>query len=185
MRWFTVGYLGLGGFMALEAAVREEGSASSLVASPDDESSTRLIVAAGLLAVAMSPILRRLPQPRLPRAAGPVGTLTEAAGLGIRVWSMRTLRAAYTRTLRTADDQTVVDRGPYAMIRHPGYLGSLLVWTGFALTSRSPAAAVLVGGLLGSAYVRRITAEERLLTRDLPGYAEYSRRTWRLIPLIW
>ena len=109
----------------------------------------------------------------------------EAAGLGLRVWSMRTLRAAYTRTLRTAGDQTTVERGPYAVIRHPGYLGSLLVWVGFGLTSRSPAAVALVGGLLGRAYERRIAAEERLLERELPGYAEYARRTRRLIPLIW
>jgi protein-S-isoprenylcysteine O-methyltransferase Ste14 len=184
MRWFGVGYAGLGGFIALEAAVRDRGSASSLDASSDDQSTTRAIVAAGLLATVFAPIVRRLPQPRLP-AAGPVGALTEVAGLGLRVWSMRTLRAAYTRTLRTAGDQTTVERGPYAVIRHPGYLGSLLVWVGFAMTSRSPAAAVLVGGLLGRAYERRITAEERLLARDLPGYLGYARRTWRLIPLVW
>lgn len=43
------------------------------------------------------------------------------SGLALRVWSMRTLGAFYTRTLRTAQNQHVVDTGPYRMIRHPGY----------------------------------------------------------------
>ena len=133
----------------------------------------------------VAPVVRSLPLPWLPPAAGPIGASLEVAGLGLRVWSMRTLRASYTRTLRTAGDQATVDHGPYAVIRHPGYLGSLLVWVGFGVTSRSPAAVALVGGLLVRAYERRIRAEERLLERDLPGYAEYARRTWRLVPLIW
>jgi len=185
MRWFAVGYVGIGGFLAVEAMVREGGSASSLDASVDDHGTTYAIVTAGVLAAVCAPMLRRMPQPQLPRSTGAVGVLMQVTGLGLRVWSMRTLQAAYTRTLRTAGDQTTVDRGPYAVIRHPGYLGSLLVWVGFALTSRSPATVALVGMLLGRAYGRRIRAEERLLEQDLPGYVEYARRTWRLIPLVW
>jgi protein-S-isoprenylcysteine O-methyltransferase Ste14 len=98
---------------------------------------------------------------------------------------MRTLGASYSRTLRTAEAQGVVDDGPYRLIRHPGYAGSLLTWTGFALTSGSLPVVGVVTGLLGRAYRRRIAAEEALLRRDLPGYTEYSRRTKRLIPFIW
>ena len=98
---------------------------------------------------------------------------------------MRTLGASYSRTLRTTDAQPVVDRGPYGWVRHPGYLGSLLTWTGFALTSQSLPTVVSIGGLLAWAYRRRIAAEEELLTRDLPGYLEYSRRTKKLIPFVW
>jgi protein-S-isoprenylcysteine O-methyltransferase Ste14 len=43
----------------------------------------------------------------------------------------------------------------------------------------------VVAGLLGWAYQRRITAEEGLLRRELPGYAAYSRRTRKLIPFLW
>ena len=42
-----------------------------------------------------------------------------------------------------------------------------------------------VTGLVGSAYRHRIAAQEELLVRDLPGYVDYSRRTRRLIPIIW
>ena len=185
MRWFAAGYAGLGGFFAIEAALREPGLAASLDASGDDAGTTRAIVTAGAISAVLAPALRARPLPHLPRAAGPLGVAMQACGLGLRVWSMRTLQAAYTRTLRTAADQATVDQGPYAVIRHPGYLGSLLVWIGFGLTSRSPAAVALVVGLVGRAYERRIAAEERLLERDLPGYVAYARRTWRLIPLVW
>ena len=43
----------------------------------------------------------------------------------------------------------------------------------------------VVRGLLGVAYHRRVAAEEALLRRDLPGYAAYTERTKRLIPLVW
>jgi protein-S-isoprenylcysteine O-methyltransferase Ste14 len=70
-------------------------------------------------------------------------------------------------------------------VRHPGYAGSLLTWTGFALTSCSLQVTALVAALLGHAYQRRMGAEEALLRRDLPGYAAYSRRTKKIIPFVW
>ena len=98
---------------------------------------------------------------------------------------MRTLGSSYSRTLRAEEEQQVVDSGPNRLIRHPGYLGSLLTWSGFGLTSGSLPVVATVGGLLGCAYRHRIAAEEDLLCRDLPGYLEYSGRTKKLIPLIW
>jgi protein-S-isoprenylcysteine O-methyltransferase Ste14 len=173
------------GFFAVEAATRQRGVASSLDASKDDEGTTRMIVASYVAAAALAPALRRTRSPRLPRVVAPLGLGFEALGLGLRAWSMRTLGRSYTRTLRIADAQRVVDTGPYAWVRHPGYAGSLLVWTGFALTSRSAPVVVAVGTLLGIAYQRRIAAEEALLRRELPGYDAYRARTKRLIPLVW
>lgn len=79
----------------------------------------------------------------------------------------------------------VIDSGLYQLVRHPGYLGSLLTRVGFALTSRSMPVVALIPGLLGATYSRRITAEEELLRRDLPGYTTYSERTKKLIPFVW
>jgi protein-S-isoprenylcysteine O-methyltransferase Ste14 len=183
--WFLAGYAGVAGFFALEAATRQRGAASSLDASSDDRGTTRMIVAAYATSVSFAPLLRRTPSARLPRAAAPIGVGLQALGLGLRWWSMRTLGRSYTRTLRTEDAQHVVDTGPYAVVRHPGYAGSLLIWTGFALTSRSVPVVVAVAALLGTAYQRRITAEEVLLRRDLPAYASYCKRTKKLIPLLW
>ena len=109
----------------------------------------------------------------------------QGLGLALRAWAMRTLGRSYSRTLRTEAEQGVVDIGPYRLVRHPGYLGSVLVWTGFALTSGSLPVVILVGALMGTAYQRRIAAEERLLLRALPHYGDYCARTKKLIPFVW
>jgi len=118
-------------------------------------------------------VLRRTPLPELPRPVAPAGLILQATGLGLRAWSMHRLGEFYSRTLRTEGSQHgVIDSGPYRLVRHPGYTGSLLTWTGFALTSRSASVVALVGGLMGRAYHQRITAEEALLRRALPGYVD-------------
>jgi protein-S-isoprenylcysteine O-methyltransferase Ste14 len=183
--WFIAGYAGVAGFLLLEASTRERGAASSLAASRDDRGSTRMIVAAYATAAVVAPAVRMLRRPQLPRATAPLGLSLEIAGLGLRAWSMRILGSSYSRTLRVQGAQQVVDRGPYRFVRHPGYAGALMIWTGFALTSRSFAVVEVVGALLSIAYHRRVGAEEALLRRDLPGYVAYSKRTKRLIPFVW
>jgi protein-S-isoprenylcysteine O-methyltransferase Ste14 len=183
--WFVAGYAGVAGFLLLEASTRRRGAASSLTASRDDRGSTRMIVAAYATAAVVAPAVRMLRRPQLPRVTAPFGLAVEVAGLGLRAWSMRTLGDSYTRTLRVKGAQQVVDSGPYRFVRHPGYAGSLMIWTGFALTSRSVPVVEVVGGLLGLAYHRRVAAEEALLRRELPGYVAYSKRTKRLIPFVW
>jgi protein-S-isoprenylcysteine O-methyltransferase Ste14 len=183
--WFFAGYAGVASFFLVEMAARQRGTAASLDASGDDQGTTRGIVTASVAAATLAPLLRRIPVCPLPRWAARVGLALQATGLGLRIWSMRTLGASYSRTLRTAEAQRVVDDGPYRLIRHPGYAGSLLTWTGFALTSSSLPVVAVITSLLGRTYRRRITAEEALLGRNLPGYAEYSRRTKRLVPFIW
>ena len=183
--WFLAGYAGVAGFFVIERWARQHGTAASLDASGDDQGTTRGIVTASIAAATMAPLLRHVPLRSLPRGAAPVGLALQGKGLALRVWSMRTLGASYSRTLRTDDARGVVDDGPYRLIRHPGYAGSLLTWTGFALTSRSLPVIGMVTGLLGRAYRQRIVAEEAMLRRDLPGYAVYSSRTKRLVPFVW
>ena len=98
---------------------------------------------------------------------------------------MQTLSDAYSRTLKVTQEQMTIDRGPYRHVRHPGYLGSLLMWAGFALSSESPTVGAWVGALLLPAYARRMAAEERLLERQLSGYGEYRARTKKLVPGVW
>jgi protein-S-isoprenylcysteine O-methyltransferase Ste14 len=183
--WLLAGYAGVAGFLVVEATVRKPGTASSLDASGEDHNTTRRIIVGYLSAALLTPLLHRWRRGRLPLGSGPLGLTIQAAGLGMRVWSMRTLAQSYSRTLRTSDDQKVVESGPYRFVRHPGYAGSLLTWIGFGITSGSVPVIGLVAGLLGPPYWLRITTEEKLLRQGLPGYIEYSDRTKRLIPRIW
>ncbi|ORB17457.1 hypothetical protein BST37_03795 [Mycobacterium noviomagense] len=183
--WLVAGYIGIAGFFAGEAVLRKPGAAASLETSSADRGTTRLIVSAYVLATQLPLVLQRVRVLRLPGVTGPIGLALQAAGIALRGWSMHTLGAFYTRTLRTEDHQHVVDTGAYRFVRHPGYAGSLMTWAGFGLASRNIPVIVLVAALLGRAYHRRIVAEEELLQRDLPGYAEYCRSTKRLVPLVW
>ena len=126
------------GFLLLEALVRQYGSASDLDTSADDDGTTRQVAAAYVAASLGAPLLRRLPVRPLPAMCAPMGLVVLLFGLMLRVWSMQTLSEAYSRTLRVTEQQITVDRGPYKHVRHPGYLGSLLIWAGYALSLREP-----------------------------------------------
>ena len=85
-------------------------------------------------------------------------------------------------TIQIADDQRVISTGPYALVRHPMYAGALLLVIGMPLALDS------WYGLLGILVLLPVLAwrlldEERFLTRNLKGYAEYTSKVrWRLIP---
>jgi protein-S-isoprenylcysteine O-methyltransferase Ste14 len=84
-----------------------------------------------------------------------------------------------------APDQRVVSTGPYAIVRHPMYLGAalLLLATPFALGS---VWTIIFAVLAVCALVWRLLEEERYLSRHLPGYDDYRRVTrYRLVPFIW
>ena len=119
---------------------------------------------------------------RLPPACGPLGLGVEIAGVGLRVWAMRELHGHYARTLRVVDEQPVVRTGPYRCVRHPGYLGALLICVGAALSARNVTAVALTAIAVGTAYEHRMDAEDALLRRDLAGYADYAATTHRLVP---
>jgi protein-S-isoprenylcysteine O-methyltransferase Ste14 len=83
------------------------------------------------------------------------------------------------------DDQTLVDTGPYRLVRHPMYAGALLMFIGmpFALGSWWGLAVV---PLIVGALIWRLIAEERFLVKHLAGYGEYRGRVrWRLVPGAW
>jgi len=118
--WFLAGYVGVAGFLALEALTRQRGTAASLEASDDDRGTTRAILAAYAVAGLAAPGLRRLPLPPLPRSVGPTGLALEGIGLAVRAWSMLTLGRSYTRTLRVQDEHAVIDTALITSYGTPG-----------------------------------------------------------------
>jgi protein-S-isoprenylcysteine O-methyltransferase len=106
-------------------------------------------------------------------------------GISLRAWSSQVLGEFYTRTLRTVEQHRLVREGPYRVLRHPGYLGSVLMWTGAGLATSNWLALVLIVSVMLAAYCFRIGAEERMLLGMFgEEYQEYRRKTWKLIPFL-
>jgi protein-S-isoprenylcysteine O-methyltransferase Ste14 len=88
-------------------------------------------------------------------------------------------------TIEVAPGQKVIATGPYAVVRHPMYASGSLYVLG------TPLALGSYWGFLAFAAMTpfllwRLLDEERILTRDLPGYAEYRKRVrHRLVPMVW
>lgn len=90
-----------------------------------------------------------------------------------------------SRTIEVMEGQKVITAGPYSIIRHPMYLGVLVMYllTPIALGSLW---SVPVFSLYIPLLVWRILNEEKVLLRDLDGYYEYCQeRRYRLLPYIW
>jgi protein-S-isoprenylcysteine O-methyltransferase Ste14 len=88
-------------------------------------------------------------------------------------------------TVRVEAGQPVISTGLYAVVRHPMYAGALLLMICMPLALGSYWSLPLVIVLL-PVLAWRLLDEERFLTRNLPGYADYCRQTRsRLIPWIW
>ena len=105
-------------------------------------------------------------------------------GLLLVFWVLKVNRFA-SRTIEVESGQRVVSSGPYALVRHPMYSGSLLMWLSVPLALGSyvawPAFALLI-----PFYVYRLLNEEKFLRKELPGYSEYCLRTpFRLVPHVW
>jgi protein-S-isoprenylcysteine O-methyltransferase Ste14 len=79
----------------------------------------------------------------------------------------------------------VVSSGPYAIVRHPGYLGAGIAYLGMVLMLGSPWAFIPYFLQL-AVLIARTALEDRMLQAKLPGYNEYAQQTrYRLIPGIW
>jgi protein-S-isoprenylcysteine O-methyltransferase Ste14 len=112
------------------------------------------------------------------------GDVLVAAGLAIvaRVFRANTFTSAVIEVERA---QQVVTTGPYAIVRHPMYAGAFVMLAGVPLALGSWIAFAAVA-ILMAVIVWRLLDEERLLVRDLAGYAAYRTTVrWRLIPRIW
>lgn len=186
-------FLILGAFLGIEPRTRKGAAARSLNRGEGDRGSTVAIgiavafsISLLLLTLALNAFrLSLLPQP-LGAWLGWIGVALMLIGLALRLQAARTLGAFYTRTLVAAPDQPVVQQGPYRLVRHPGYLGSLLLWLGAALATHNLIAVVCVPLVILAAYVYRIQQEEAMLRASLgEPYLTYMSRTRRLIPFVY
>ena len=161
-----------------------------LYAGPTAERATRqkivqTITSMGFIAMLVVPALdHRFMWSRVPPPASVVGDALVAFGFFIvlLVFNENTFASG---TVEIAPEQKVVSTGVYALVRHPMYLRGLFWLIGMALALGSWWG-MLIFLLILPALTWRILDEERLLSKELPGYMEYRQKVrYRLVPFIW
>lgn len=173
-------------FMVMEGRLRRSEAARSFETGDEDRGTTAAVAVTFGTALVGGPLLAIWRRGRLPPAFGWLGVGLMAGGLALRLAAAHALGAHYTRTLRTDDDQEVVNDGPYRLLRHPGCVGVLTMWLGYGLAWMSAPATLLTTVPNLAAYLRRMAAEEAMLVRALgEPYRSYQARSRRLLPGIY
>ncbi len=115
-----------------------------------------------------------------------LGYVLLAAGIALATWAQAINRFFEPGVrLQRERGQHVVSNGPYAFVRHPGYVSAIMVFLGLALSLASWWA-LLPAGWATALLILRTRWEDALLRDELEGYVEYSRRVrFRLLPGLW
>jgi protein-S-isoprenylcysteine O-methyltransferase Ste14 len=125
--------------------------------------------------------LHRWPLPA-PELVGWLGVALSALGLWIRISAMRQMGARFSPLLALQREHALETSGWYALVRHPGYLGTLLASWGAALAFGSGLALPLAA-VLTLVQLDRVRREERLLAGHFgEAWSDYARRTGGLLP---
>ena len=120
----------------------------------------------------------------VPAAVSLAGAALVAIGLGIAIFTVIENRYA-AATVTVEASQKVVSTGLYGLVRHPMYMGAMVMIAGIPLALDSWwGLAVLIPCVVGVAF--RIRDEEKMLTNELNGYREYTQKVHhRLVPYVW
>jgi protein-S-isoprenylcysteine O-methyltransferase Ste14 len=125
--------------------------------------------------------VRLLPQTDV---LGIVGSVLCGSGICFSVWSRSTLGKNWSGPVTLKKGHDLIRNGPYAIVRHPIYLGSLVSLAGSAMTTAE------VRGFVGVLLVmymlmKKMDEEESLLGSHFTEYADYRASVKKLIPFIY
>jgi protein-S-isoprenylcysteine O-methyltransferase len=115
-----------------------------------------------------------------------VGVVLAWLGLVLRVWAIHTLGRYFRRSVTIEQEHALVTTGPYRVLRHPSYTGTLLIGFGLGVATGNVASLVGFFAIPLAGILVRVTVEERALTQALDDeYVGYRARTSRLVPGLW
>ena len=115
-----------------------------------------------------------------------IGFTLVAIGLVIRIQSILTLKKQFTYSVAKIENHTLIEKGLYKWIRHPGYLGQIIIFIGIPTSLANWLSVILMLTPVLVGYIYRISVEERFMVEQMGAeYIGYQKRTKRLIPMIW
>jgi protein-S-isoprenylcysteine O-methyltransferase Ste14 len=115
-----------------------------------------------------------------------IGMALFVVGLLIRIHALRTLRQYFTYSVAKVENHQIVETGLYKFIRHPGYLGQLIIFLGIStsISNWLSILAMMIPVTLG--YLYRIKVEERFMLEQLgEDYLNYRERTKMIFPMVY
>jgi protein-S-isoprenylcysteine O-methyltransferase Ste14 len=115
-----------------------------------------------------------------------IGSVLTITGLIIRVTSILKLKQHFTYTVTKVDNHELIETGLYKIIRHPGYLGQLIIFLGISICLSNWLSILLMAIPVCLGYLNRINVEEKFMAEQLgQKYLDYRKRTKKLIPLVY
>lgn len=113
-----------------------------------------------------------------------IGDALVAIGLGIAIFTV--IQNSYAAATVTVEEtQTVTSTGLYGIVRHPMYMGAVIMFAGIPLALDSWWGLTVLVPVV-TVFAVRIADEEKLLNQELAGYREYAAKVHhRLVPYVW
>ncbi len=105
-------------------------------------------------------------------------------GIALGLWAVFSMgRGNINVSPAVRENASLVERGPYRLVRHPMYTALLLFMLSYVIADVTPLSVQAWLGLLLVLVVKSLY-EESLLTKRFPSYVEYKQRTWRFLPYV-
>lgn len=115
-----------------------------------------------------------------------IGSIVASSGLIIRITSIIKLKQLFTYTVAKLENHELIETGLYKYIRHPGYLGQLIIFLGTSICLSNWASMIIMIIPVLAGYLNRMNVEEKFMIKELgQKYVDYRKRTKRLIPMIY
>jgi protein-S-isoprenylcysteine O-methyltransferase Ste14 len=116
---------------------------------------------------------------------GPLSAAVTAAGVAFAIWARATLGRNWSGTVTLKQDHELIERGPYAIVRHPIYTGFVVAIAGIALELGTVRVLIAVVAI-AAAFALKLRVEERFLGEQFgAAHDAYRRRVRALVPYLW
>lgn len=115
-----------------------------------------------------------------------LGLIISVIGFVIRIISIKTLKQYFTYSVTQVENHELIEKGFYKSIRHPGYLGQILIFAGISISLSNWVSVILMLVSILIGYVNRINVEEKFMYKQMgKKYLDYQKKTKRLLPKLY